>query len=305
MTLEQTNELNMFEATLITLLKYNPAYSANAVMVAAVNTLQTTINSIRSADLVQNATAKGITMTKEQAKTAMINLAFAHISAGRAYATANGNTALKETLHHSHSDLTKLKDNDAYTVCQTVHDAVNPYIGSMTSYGATATTLSTLQTDISAFAALIGKPRSQVAASSAATKSVVQLIDNVRELNKDTLDPLMEQFKTSNVAFYNEYHTSRKIVNIGSHKETILEGVVTNGATPLSGVTVKITNTMKKKITKANGKFRFMKLQPVKYTVTATASGYKPFSENVLLTKNEVNKITIVMIATGSGIIVA
>ena len=305
MNLKQTNELNMLEATLITLLKYNSAYSANAVMVAAVNTLQATINSIRSADLVQNATAKGITMTKEQAKTAMINLAFAHISAGRAYATANGNTALKETLHYSHSDLTKLKDNDAYTDCQTVHDAVSPYIGSMTSYGATATTLGTLQTDINNFAALIGKPRSQISASSAATKTVAQLIDNSRELNKDTLDPLMEQFKTSNAAFYKEYHTSRIIVNIGTHKETILEGVVTNGSnTPLVNVMVKITNTRKKKITKDNGKFRFMKLQPIKYTVTATAQGYKPFSENVLLTKDEANKITIVMIATGSGIIV-
>jgi len=115
----------------------------------------------------------------------------------------------------------------------------------------------------------------------------------------------MEQFKTSNVPFYTEYHSSRIIVNIGSHKETILEGVVTNGTSPIAGITVKLTGTKKRKLTKANGKFRFMKLQPQKYTITATGTGYVNFSENVMLTKDEANKITITMLPNKSGIVVA
>ena len=305
MNQKQANELNMLEATLITLQKYASVYSSNAVLVAAVNTLQSTINSIRSTDLLQNAKSIGITLTKEQAKSAMINLAFAHVSAGRAYATATSNTTLKATLNYTLSDLKKLNDNDAWTDCQTIHDAVSTYIGSMAPYGANATTLGALQTDINNYAPLIGKPRSPISASSAATKNVKEIIIGSRSLTKDSLDPLMEQFKTSNVPFYTEYHSSRIIVNIGSHKETILEGVVTNGTSPIAGITVKLTGTKKRKLTKANGKFRFMKLQPQKYTVTATGSGYKPFSENVMLTKDEANKVTVVMVATGSGIIVA
>ena len=297
MNLKQTNELNMLEATLITLLKYNSVYSSNAVMVAAVNTLQGNINSLRAGDTAQTATAKGITMTKAQTKTAMVNIAFAHASAGIAYATSVGNTTLKQTLHFPHTTLEKAKDNDAYADCQAIHDAISPYIGSMTPFGATATTLGTLQTDINNFGALIGKPRSQISAKAATTKTIKQLIIDSRNLNRGTLDPLMEQFKTSNVVFYNEYHTSRIIVDIGTHTETIIEGVVTNAAnSPLAGILVKMTNTKKKKKTKANGKFRFMKLQPIKYTVTATGQGYKNFSEVVLLTKDEITKITIVMI---------
>jgi hypothetical protein len=305
MNQKQANELNMLEATLITLLKYNSVYSTNVVLVAAVNTLQSTINSIRNTDLVQNAKSKGITLTKEQAKSAMINLAFAHAAAGRAYATATSNTNLKETLNYTLSDLKKLNDNDAWTDCQTIHDAVNPYIGSMTPYGANATTLGALQTDINNYAPLIGKPRSQVAASAAATKNVKQIIIGSRSQTKDTLDPLMEQFKTSNASFYEEYHTSRIIVNVGTHKETILEGVVTNGTTAIAGITVKLTGTKKKKITTKTGKFRFMKLLPQKYTVTATGTGYVNFSENVMLTKDEANKITITMLPNKSGIVVA
>ena len=296
MDLKQTNELNMLEATLITLLKYSSVYSTNAVIVAAVNTLQGNINSLRAGDTAQTATSKGITLTKEQAKTAMVNIAFAHESAGIAYATATNNTALKQTLHYSLSTLEKAKDNDAYADCQAIHDALNPFISNMASYGANATTLGTLQTDINNFGVLIGKPRSQISAKVVVTKSVKQLFIDSRNLNNGTLDPLMEQFKTSSSVFYKEYHNSRIIVDIGSHKQTILSGVVTDAANnPLANILVNITNTKKKKKTKAKGTFKFMKLQAIKYTVTATGQGYKPFSVDVMLTKDEITKITIVM----------
>lgn len=208
-------------------------------------------------------------------------------------------------MHFSHWELEKAKDNDALADCQSVHDAVSPFIASMASYGATAASLSTLQNDINTFGTLIGKPRSVVAATAAATKNITQLISESRLFNKNTLDPLMEQFKLSNTVFYDEYHTSRMIVNVGTHKETFVEGVVTDGTNPLMNVLVKVAGTKKKKLTTENGKFRFMYMQAQKYTVTATAQGYKPFSENVLLTKNEANKLTIVMVATGNGIVVA
>ena len=53
MNRKQTNVLNMLDATLITLQKYSGVYSSNAVMVAAVNTLQANINSLMAADVVQ------------------------------------------------------------------------------------------------------------------------------------------------------------------------------------------------------------------------------------------------------------
>ena len=305
MDLNQTNELNMLESELQTLNKHNSTWSGNPVMVSTVGSLQGAVNSLNTMDTAQKAKTIGITLTKEQARTNMINIGFAHIAAGRAYATATNNTTLKETLYYTMSDLKRAKDTDVDDYCQIVHDAVLPYIASMTSYGATTTTLGTLQTDINTFSGMIGKPRSQKAATAAVTKSMAEIFEETRTINKDSLDQLMEQYKTSNEAFYNEYHTSRIIVNIGTHKETFLEGVVTDGTNPIIKATVKVTGTKKKKITTKNGKFRFLHLEPQKYTVTATAQGYVNFSENVMLTKDVANKITIVMLPTKSGIVVA
>jgi len=305
MTLDQTNEFNMIDATLQTMTKYNSTWSGNAIVVAAVNSVQSSVGTLNSMDMLQKATSKGITLTKEQAKTNMVDLAFAHVSAGKAFAVASNNLTLKAALNYTLSDLKKQKDTDANNVCQTIHDAVSPVIASLTSYGANATTLTNLQNDINTYAGLIGKPRSQVAAKAAATKSVAQILSQAKATLKDTLDPLMEQYKTSNAAFYKEYHVSRIVVNVGTHKETFLEGVVTDGTNPLEKVLVKVTGTKKKKLTKKNGKFKFMYLQPQKYTVTATAQGYINFSENVMLTKDEANKITIVMLPNKNGIIVA
>jgi hypothetical protein len=305
MDLKQTNDFNMIDATLQTMTKYNGTWSGNAIVVAAVNSVQSNVGTLNSMDQLQKATSKGITLTKEQAKINMVDLAFAHVSAGKAYAVATNNLTLQASLKYTISDLKRFKDTDANNVCQTIHDAVSPVIASLTSYGANATTLTNLQNDINTYAGLIGKPRSQVSAKAAATKSVAQIISQTKTILKNTLDPLMEQYKTSNAAFYKEYHTSRIIVNIGTHKETFLEGVVTDGTNPLENVTVKVTGTKKHKLTKKNGKFRFMYLEPQKYTVTATAQGYINFSENVMLTKDEANKITIVMLPNKNGIVVA
>jgi len=288
-----------------TMTKYNTTWSGNAIIVAAVNSIQSNVVTINSMDQLQKSTSKGITLTKEQAKINMVDLAFAHVAAGSAYATNNNNLTLKAALNYTITGLKRLKDAEANNVCQTIHDAVQPVIASLASYGANATTLTNLQNDINAYAGLIGKPRSQVSAKAAATQSLKQILSQNKAILKNTLDPLMEQYKTSNAAFYKEYHTSRIIVNIGTHKETFLEGVVTDGTNPLANVLVKVTGTKKKKLTKKNGKFRFLHLNPQKYTVTATAQNYLPFSENVMLTKDEANKITIVMLPNKNGIVVA
>ncbi len=295
MNLNQTNELNMLDAELLTLAKYNTTWSGNPVMVTAVNSLQAKVNNLNAMDQAQKATTKGITLGKVQARTAMNDFVYTHIQAGRAYATANNNTTLKETLHYSHSDLKRLKDTDADDVCQIVHDAVAPYISGMANYGATTASLTALQTAINTFSVLIGKPRSQKAATVAATKSVSQLLTEARTINKDTLDPLIEQYKSSNTAFYKEYHTSRIKVDIGSHTVTILSGKVTDGTNPVEHALIKLRNTTKMKKTDAKGTYKFMRLAAGTYVIDVSAQGYKPASVNVTITENEINKVNIII----------
>ncbi|NVO03765.1 MAG: carboxypeptidase regulatory-like domain-containing protein [Bacteroidetes bacterium] len=283
----------MLDAELLTLTKFNTVWSGNPVMVAAVGSLQAKVNSINTQDQAQKASTKGITMTKEQAKTAMIDLAYSHIVAGKAYATATNNTLLKETLHYSHSDLKKLKDTDCDDVCQIVKDAVSPFIASMANYGATAATLTALQNGINAFSAMIGKPRSQKAATVVATKTIDQYIRETRTINKESLDLIIEQYKTINPAFYKEYKSARMIVDIGSHFTTVLMGLILDENGPIENAVVKVRDTTKFKKTDAKGSFKFLGLAEGGYVVEVTAPNNKAVSVKVKVTEKDVSKVEI------------
>jgi hypothetical protein len=301
----EINRINAVDAVRATLNKYSTVYNANPVVVAAVSELASMETQIHSEDQIQKQGTTSITNTKNVDKENMINLTFAHAQAGLAYASNANNTSLQTSFSISISSLKKSDEAELIDKCQNIHDLANTYIGSLTNYGATSATVTALQTAINAFSGIKGQPRAQKSAIKTATSTIAEVLKQIHTFYKNILDPLIEQYKTSNAAFYSEYHTSRLIVDSGSHKETIIEGVVTDSANnPLANVLVKMTNTKKKKLTKANGKFRFMKLQPIKYTVTATAQGYVAFSENVVLTKDEANKITIVMLPAKGGIVV-
>ncbi len=291
MNLIQTTELNMLMAVLVTLNKFKSAWEGNPVMVTAVNNLQARVDLLNAMDIAQKATSKGITQTKEQAKTAMINLAYGHIMAGRAYATSINNLTLKQTLNYTHSDLIRAKDTDVFDIGQIVHDALSPIINSMANYGATPATLTALQTAVDNFSDMIGKPRSQKAVTITATKNVKDVILETRAFNKDILDPLIEQYKTSNTEFYDEYHVSRIKVDVGHRKTTIIQGVITDGSNnPVAKALVTLRSTKKMKKTGVNGKYKFMNVETGTFFIDVTAQGYSSISFSVTITEFEVNK---------------
>ena len=294
MNLDQSSILNMLLGELITLNRFKPVWQGNPVMVTAVNSLQSKTDTLTAMDIAQKNTTKGITQTKEQARTSMINLGYGHVMAGRAYATSINDLTLKETLNYSHSDLIRAKDTDAYDICQIIHDALVPVISNMANYGATATTLLALQTANETFEAMISKPKSQKAIIVTATQNVKDLIIETRAINKNTLDPLMEQYKTSNTEFYKEYHASRRKDDPGYRTTTIIQGVITDGDNnPVEKALVIMRGTTKRKKTGANGKYKFFKVEPGAFIIEVSAQGYNSNTVKGNITENEVNKMNV------------
>ena len=294
MKLDQSNETAMFTSQLKTLMNFKPIWEGNPVMVTAVNSLKSGLDTLDAMNVAQKASTKGITQTKEQAKTSMINLTYGHIMAGRAYATSIGDLKLKDTLNYRNSTLLRLKDKEVYDVSQVVFNALLPVIGDMDNYGATGATLDALKTSYITFGDMIGEPRTQKVITVEATKNIKDIINELRALNKDTLDPLMEQYKTSNKDFYDKYHLARKIIDIGHRTNTIVTGVITDGSNnPVRKALVTMRTTKKKKKTGVNGKYKFMYVKPGPFIIDVSAQGYSSASVKVTITEYEVNKLNI------------
>jgi hypothetical protein len=87
-----------------------------------------------------------------------------------------------------------------------------------------ATDLTALNGAIAAFEAVQGKPRNGKAAQASATAELKRLFAKLDKTLNEELDPLIEKFKKTNAAFYNEYRTARSIVDsAASHQGKVAE----------------------------------------------------------------------------------
>ncbi|MHB8403753.1 MAG: carboxypeptidase-like regulatory domain-containing protein, partial [Bacteroidia bacterium] len=277
MNREQINQLNMMDAVDQLLTTYNSVWSTNTAVSGIVTTFRGHLGALNVNDTLQRTISTGVSMTKDEAKAAMISAAIMTCHAGKAYASVAGNTDLYAQMKHTKSEIAVAADTDADGICQNIHDDLDPYIGFTVAYGATTLTQSNLQNAINTFSGMIGKPRVQIGIVKNATLTIEQHLTASMNLLKDQLDGVLMQYATSNARFLNEYASVRVIVDIGHRHTVIFKGFIydpTHNA--LEGVLVELTGAphKHKKITDATGKYRFTRLHPGTYVITISKAGY-------------------------------
>ena len=301
---KQINQLNMMDAVDQVMTTYNGTWSGNAAVSGIVATYRSHLSALNLNDALQKTISTGVTLTKEQALAAMVSAAILTCNAGKAYASVAGNTALYAQMKHTKTEITKAANTDADDICQNIHDNLNPYIASMVSYGATAMTQTNLQNTITTYSAMIGKPRAQIAIVRNATLTIEQHFTALNNIFKDQLDGVMAAlYTTTNAPFYNEYVSTRVIVDIGHRHTVILKGFiydVHNNA--LAGVLVELTGAAKhKKITDATGKYKFTRLHTGTYTLTISKAGFVTQTKTIVVTENGTIETDFVLVAVGGG----
>ena len=304
---QQVNQLNMYEAIKQYLNSNTIVWSSNPTVSAAIATYFSIIAGITANDAVQKTSTVGVTNTKETAKLDMAIAAIAIANAGKAYATTTSNQALFNAMNHSKTEILAGNDTDANGICQNIVNAITPYIASTTTYGATATSLTNLQNLINTYYVLIGTPAIQKSLVTTATLTLDQQFSDANALLKNLLDPLIQQYQTSNVLFYNQYTALREINDLGHRHTVILTGFIYNSSNvALANATVSLSGSAThSKITNATGKYKFTRLHTGTYTITVTASGYATQTHNFTITQNSTTHSDFIMVSdggVGSGI---
>ena len=299
----QINELNMYEAVEQLLNANTSVWSSNVVVSNSIATFTSHVNAINANDTAQKTSSKGTTVSKNNARLGMAMVAIAVANAGKAYANDTGNVVLFDAMNHSKTEIVGATDTDADDICQNIHDNLLPYIGSTAAYGATAVDLTNLQNLINTYSGLIGKPALQKSIVTNATITLVQHFSAINALLKKQLDPLMEQYKTSNAVFYNQYHGVREINDIGHrHTVTITGFIYDNTNHALAGATVHLAPSSSiTKITKATGQYKFTRLHTGAFTLTVTAPGFVSQTKNLTITENKTEHIDFTLVVDSSS----
>ena len=215
----QLNKLKMAQTTLGCLDDNSAVWTGIKGIEEAEAVAQDLVQQILENSLIQSS-ATGFSDVKKLAKQTMLKAAFKVGCGLTSLASATGDAMLAAQTGLSRSDLGAGREQDVINRCQSLVALGNENAAALAAkYNVTAKDLLTLKTAISNFTLSQSKPRQGVSTSAAATTELVTLFDQLDEVLRNQLDPLMETLQDASTAFYNAYQTARVIVDSAATHE--------------------------------------------------------------------------------------
>jgi len=205
----------MFLAVLGVMGKYNSVWSAMTAIAEMVSRLTGYTDSIQDKTGVQGTPLTGIADGKRRNRMDMIQQALAIAGDLQALATKTNDSALQGKVATELTDLVRLGETVVAPRCQQIHDLASANAAALLTYGVAAADITTLQSVIDAYTAVLSKPREAVVGRKEVTGSIAQDEDAADKLLKDELDPAMRKFMTKNAPFFSEYTSARMIIDLG------------------------------------------------------------------------------------------
>jgi hypothetical protein len=214
-----------------------------------------------------------VAVDKEQKRLNLCRASATMAGIVKAWAEATGNVLIAAQMDITYSDLLRLKDGILAERCTTIHDTANDNLAELANYNITAAKLTALAATIDAFKNANTAPRSAEIEISAATMAVAQTDKDTKALLDKRMDKLMEDFRESNVDFYNQYKTAR-VIQDAATSITKLTGTVTATTAGLSNVVITVEDKPDNSASKADGTYELRITVPGIYTIKFSKSGY-------------------------------
>ena len=237
MTTIQEDKLSMYYVVKNTCEKYQTTWTANAVFAATYNLWAAKIPLIEQNRDAQLLETTGITTDKTTKRNSMTDKALFMINRMQSYANVVTNPELLENIKYSASDLKKKRDSDVIGICNIVTAKANANVTALATYGVTAAMITELQAAITAYMAVLAKPKVAKSQTKTATENLTKLFKEADDILNQRLDLDIELFKATKPEFHSQYKTARMIVSLGGTPVSVLGSVIATGSgEPLKGV---------------------------------------------------------------------
>lgn len=209
----QNAKLNSYRAT-------EKHIEDNAVITSSTPAFQTAFNILKAkiAAIVNTAQQKsgaltGVAADKKAAKQNLCKLAATVAGAIYAYASANNNETLQQSMNLPVTALMRARDEAVAPLCQMIHDRAESDFDALKDYGIKPVHLTDLQTALADYFAKSINPRSAVSNRKTVNANLTVLFKEADEILKNQLDKLIELFREDHPDFVNTYFETRIIVD--------------------------------------------------------------------------------------------
>jgi hypothetical protein len=277
MTDRQFNRVRSFNATLevnnlnLNVIKIIPAF------VVRNEKLQVFLRQINEVSGAQSNYNKGITKEKNRAKMALADAMYLISAKMKAYAFDKQDDRLMGQFKTPRSSFEKMADGALIPYCRFLAEIIYPLLDLLPGYGLGLDNMAHLETLMDDYSAKQAAPRLTIVERSQLTKKLELLINDCSQMLRNEMDPLAEEFKTTNPDFYLQYKGTREIIDLGK-TYTKMRGFVTEGNTAgpaLKGVKIKVEGSELEAMSAANGHYSLVRVQPGTRNIEVSKKGYK------------------------------
>lgn len=169
------------------------------------------VSAIEAQRLLDEADRSGTAEDKVIAKEEMTRMVLAVAGGIVAFATVQGDNALKELVNLWKTDLIYARDTTALANGKLVAEQAGLYLAQLGDYGIDVQKLAELNAVLTRFEDLIGEPRAEQVRGMAAREEIERQVSIADLVLKDELDMLMRQWEGT--AFFVQYKDVRKVLN--------------------------------------------------------------------------------------------
>lgn len=276
MTSKQNSIYSMIKRVLLFLKKSSDFFAALPVMAELIVEIETNLNEIDSYKEQQATDITGLRKQKDNYRKTALQKAVEISHTIQVYAKKTGNEVLANEIYYTESTLKNMSDNDLDTTLAVIYKSTDANKDKLASYGITPMKITDFKAAADAFKVAIGTPKGGTLGRKQSTDQLTVLFD--AEMSTiDDVDSMMDGFKFSNPALYNEYQNNRKINYISG--SLMVNASITDAetGTGLPGVKMEFMldqTLVLEKTTGVAGGMNVKSLAPGIYIVKLSKIGY-------------------------------
>lgn len=204
-----------------------------------------------------------------------------------------------DMARYTPSDITRMTLTDLAAVSETLHGKVNELLNgkppvSLSDYGITEDTQTTLGNYISGFNTLKGQEKAARAVPIEATAQIAALLTEITGILDNRLDNAAELLRAAQPEFVAQYFIVRRIDDAHHQALALMVRVMDGAGAPVEKALIVLPNGVKRKTT-AKGACQVQNLPDGSYNITISKEGYATVTQPVVITGGETEIVTVVL----------
>jgi hypothetical protein len=255
-----------------------------------------TLNNSLSTYLQQHqADIKGVTQTKNDAFTAMVNIIVNKAAKAYVWAVDTANANLVQIFDVQKSDFLSISETKAYTQIKNIRDALSANIASMASVQLAAADVTAVNAAITAYQNTIGTTGAAQVHKTEGTKAIDAVMVPI-DKSLAIIDKLIvSSYTATKPDMVKEYLANRAIDKLPTrHSGLSIHVTDAETGTDLEGAILAVNG--KTATSDIDGMAEIVKIMPGTYNLSVTLASYAPQTSKTVIEKGKVTELDVKMI---------